>query len=325
MKRARDIFSFQIEAASHDEPTCLVTLTHVDGSSSRAPGTHMAVSATGGYVGSMSGGCVEAAIVSEALRILQSGVTELIRFGAGSRYLDIRLPCGGGIDLLFTPAPPLSVLLETHNRLVSRRSASLVLGMDGTIVLAPDGTTKWEDSRFCVRHDPDLSLVIVGHGAETEALARLALAYSADVRVFSPDAQLVERLSASSIEAIRLRSPTSCAGLAGDTHTAIVFLFHDHDWEPVLLRQALDTDAFFIGAMGSHRMHAQRCTALREAGVSEAAITRTVGPLGLIPATRDPETLALSALSQIVAWQHRGQAVGAGDSEKGEKIDDCDQ
>ena len=86
-------------------------------------------------------------------------------------------------------------------------------------------------------------------------------------------------------------------------------LFHDHDWETALLRQALAQEALFIGAMGSARTHANRLAALEAAGVPAEQAARVCGPIGLIPAARDPQTLALSVLSEVVAkWQSRRSA-----------------
>ena len=78
-------------------------------------------------------------------------------------------------------------------------------------------------------------------------------------------------------------------------------LFHDHEWETALLAQALGQPALFIGAMGSAATHARRLEALAAAGVGAAAASRVTGPIGLIPAARDPQTLALSVLAQVVA------------------------
>lgn len=301
MKRALTIFRFLIDAAQRGERTVLVTLTDVVGSSSRALGTHIAVSETGDFVGSLSGGCVEAAVVGEALQILSRGRAELIRFGAGSRFIDIRLPCGGGIDLLFTPDPRPELIRQAAARLSQREPVGLLLDRDGGIALHADCGTGWRDSGFVASHEPDLRVLVIGHGAEPVAMARLASAYGADVEVLSPDAALVESLGAQGIAARVLVTPRSTSLVEADAFTAIVFLFHDHDWEPALMAAALATPAFFIGAMGSRATHAQRREMLVQTGVDPVQIDRIAGPIGLIPATRDPDTLALSVLAQIAA------------------------
>ena len=79
-----------------------------------------------------------------------------------------------------------------------------------------------------------------------------------------------------------------------------MFLFHDHTWEPSLLEQVITQPWFFIGAMGSRRTHENRLEQLRGREIPEEALARIAAPLGLIPSARDPMTLALSALAQVV-------------------------
>ena len=97
------IFRFLDDRAKASQKTVLITLVAVTGASTRNPGTHMAVAEDGSSTGSFSGGCIESAVVAEALDVISSGKPREIRFGTGSPYLDIRLPCGGGIDLLSDP------------------------------------------------------------------------------------------------------------------------------------------------------------------------------------------------------------------------------
>ncbi len=302
MKGAASLFAFLLGCMERGEDTAIVTITDVIGSSSRSIGTHMAVSETGAYRGSFSGGCVEAAVVAEAHRILASGQPETIRFGVGSPYLDIRLPCGGGLDLLFVPSPSRAAIVQAKACLDSRRSVMVRFG-NGSMMAEPATPADRTGGRlesFEVRHDPDLRIVVLGHGEEPEAMCRLSSAYGAQPLLLSPDAALVDRVADTGIPAFRLKTPSRSPHLEADEHTAIVTLFHDHDWETDLLVQALEQDAFYIGSMGSRRTHEQRLDRLRSVGVPEDDLYRIVGPVGLINATRDPDTLSLSVLSQIV-------------------------
>lgn len=306
MKGAAAIFRFLLDHGSAGERVALVTITAVTGSASRSLGTHIAVSETGLFAGSLSGGCVEAAVVAEARRVIATGHAEILRFGAGSRYIDIRLPCGGGLDLLIVPNPSDQIVRNAVEELASRHPVSLSLGLDGTLSLQPVGLEpgdRWLNESFIVRHDPELRLVIVGHGAEPRSLARLGSSYGAEIMVLSPDAELVLAMLADGYTAHVLKTPGRSTHLRGDPWTGVVLLFHDHDWEAELLAQALDGPAFFVGAMGSRATHARRLETLAERGVPIAARGRLVAPLGLIPAARDPDTMALSALAQIVAAQ----------------------
>ncbi|WP_327753191.1 XdhC family protein [Sphingobium sp. SJ10-10] len=314
MKGAATLFRFLDDAAARGERTALVTITDVIGQSSRAPGTHMAITESGAYHGSLSGGCVEAAVVGEALRIMASGVTEWLRFGVGSPYIDIKLPCGGGLDLLIVPDPARESIATVRHRLEDRVPIALVIGRDGTLAAEwPASITGsgWRGGAFVARHQPDLRLMILGHGAETEALARLACAYGAEVAVLSPDPDIVARLSGSGMSAGLLKTPARSDHLRTDAHTAVVMLFHDHDWELDLIGQALEQEALFIGAMGSRATQARRLEGLRSRGMADGMLARLTGPIGLIPATRDPDTLALSVLSQIAALYQSHMLTGS--------------
>jgi xanthine dehydrogenase accessory factor len=255
----------------------LVTLIGIEGSSSRAIGTQMAVLADGRHVGSFSGGCIERAIIAEALDVLGAGIARTVRYGIGSPYIDVRLPCGGGIDLLFTPHPDPAEVADALARLDRREAATLQLG------------------DHLQTYAPRLRLIALGHGEDLAALVRLARAYGLDVCAYAPrdDAAVDEGVLA-------LVTRTRLPAIVGDAWTAVVFLFHDRDWEEFLLPQALDIAAFYHGAVGSRRTHRARIERLRKSGISEARIDALRGSIGLIPATRHPATLALSILAELV-------------------------
>ena len=107
--------------------------------------------------------------------------------------------------------------------------------------------------------------------------------------------------SASQPPATLLKTPTSPVPLDLDPWSALVLLFHDHDWEVPLLARALPQNGMWIGAMGSRATHARRMVVLAKAGIPMGQATHIHGPIGLIPSARDPETLALSVLAEVVA------------------------
>jgi xanthine dehydrogenase accessory factor len=304
MKGALHVLRFLLEAAYRGERTALVTITDITGGSPRAPGAHMAVSETGAHAGSLSGGCVEAAIIGEAKRVMQSGRAETLRLGEGSPFIDIQLPCGGGIDMLLTPAPDIEMVTKAASWLAARQPVLLELSVAGGLMARPAGpgdSIGWQAAKFRVRHQPDMQLIIGGNGPEALALARLGISYGAKILVLSPDQALVETATALGAQAERLASRRHAPRLSIDADTALVLLFHDHDWEAALLAQALAQPGFFIGAMGSRTTQARRLRNLAACGIPQAALRRLAGPIGLIAPARDPDTLALSALAHIVA------------------------
>lgn len=316
MKDALRLFLFAKAALDRGERVVLVTIAKVIGSASRAPGTHMMVCESGVSCGSFSGGCVEAAVVAEALRILQTGRAEQVRFGVGSPYLDIRLPCGGGLDLLFHPEPPSHVVRTVIQDLEGRRPVALRLHRDGRIeITGARQSTGWMHDAFVAVHVPDPRIIIIGQGAEAQALRRIAFSYGAQTVLLSPDETLVGKERLAGRKAELLKTPAPSPHLNSDPYSAVVLLFHDHDWEVELLEQALEQPSFFIGAMGSRRTHAHRMKALQARGVSSDLTTTVVGPVGLIPKTRDPDTLALSIMAQIAQRFEEALVASPGDLE----------
>jgi len=298
--RPEDILRFLVARADEGLATVLVTLTGIEGSSPRAIGTQLAVADDGRYLGSFSGGCIEAAVVAEALSLLAADRAKLVRFGAGSPYIDVRLPCGGGIDLLFTPRPDRAAIGAALARMDGRRDGGLILSPGGARAAGAGVQTGWQGDSFALRYSPRLRIVAIGQGEDLTATARLAQFYGAETLAFSPQPRDVAALERHGIAArhlsIRHRPPT----LRPDTATAFVFLFHDRDWEETLLPWALAQPAFYIGAVGSPRAQAARREMLAANGVDRTALAALRSHVGLIPSTRDPATLALSIVAEIV-------------------------
>jgi xanthine dehydrogenase accessory factor len=300
---ALQVLRFVVEAGRRGHRTALVTITDLTGSSSRPVGTLMGVAEDGSFAGSFSGGCIEAAVVAEAQGAIRTAQPRQVRYGAGSPYLDIRLPCGGGVDLLFQPEPDLDEIRRAITLLEERRPLTLAQRPSGGLHALsdrPQQATGWRNEVFVSWHAPPLRLVVLGHGAESLMLVQLGLTYGSEITMVSPDERVVAFSTQLGAHVIPLKTPDVSADFIADPWTAVVCLFHDHAWETVLLERALAQPAFFVGAMGSRRTHASRLEALRERGVQEEALARIAAPLGLIPSARDPVTLALSALAQVV-------------------------
>lgn len=296
-----DILRFIAARHAENMGTVLITLVGIEGGSSRAIGAQMAVAADGRRIGSFSGGCVEDAVAAEALETLREGWGRVVRYGIGSPYIDIRLPCGGGIDLLFTPLPDAGVITATLDLLDRREAVALHLGCDGVKLLCKPRPRAWDGRSIHHAYQPPLRIYALGQGEDLTAFARLGAAFGADVHALTPDQNARALLSHEGIKATLLHTNTALPIAQSDPWTAIVFLFHGRDWEEFLLPQALALPSFYVGAIGSRRTHAARLAMLAAAGVPTKTINTMRAHIGVIPATRDPATLALSILGEIVA------------------------
>lgn len=247
----------------------LCTVTGIDGSWSRRLGAQLAVLPDGRIWGSLADGCLERALVAEARA---GGAARSLRYGRGSPFVDIRLPCGSGVDVFVDPSPDPAILRATVAALDARRPATLAIG---------DG--------FVRRYLPRLRLVVLGSGPEVTALDRLARAQGIACEIARPLGEEGGALSLGRAPEITL-----------DPWSAVAVLFHDHEWERAILPWALASDAFHVGAQGGRAAREARA-----AWLEPAALARLRSPVGLIPHTRTPSTLALSVLAEIVAAYER--------------------
>ena len=305
MDRAR-VLHFLNAAQVRGEPCALVTVCAVEGSSMRNPGTIMGVAGDGRFEGSLSGGCIENAVVAEALNALKAGAPRVVRFGAGSPYLDIRLPCGGGLDLHFAP-------LESGD-FAARCLTSERARLPYAIAVGPDGARHregWQAKAFDADTGegvfgqwPAPLVQIIGHGAGVAALATLVQTMGCEIRAYTPDdtiiAALRVQLKGQDHAPSLLKRRTQTDILHGDPWSAFVFLFHDHDWEIELIERALSLPHFYLGAMGGRKAHAFRCEALLARGVARERLDTIKAPIGVFHSSRDPHTLALSTLAEVI-------------------------
>lgn len=272
-----DVLRFVHEA---DLGCALICVTEIRGGAMRAKGALMAVREDGEVAGYISNGCVDADIIYQAKSALKDGQIRRLKYGEGSPFKDIQLPCGGSIDLLVMPAPDNTMIGEATVKFATRQSASLNF------------------ENFEWTYAPKLRLRIAGRGEAVRALTSQALQSGFEVHLQSPEADMHNDLAVTKFD--HLTNPAAPPAQNDDAYSAVILMFHDHDWEVALLTQALASEAFYIGAMGSERTHKLRREALAEAGVSSENIARVRGPIGLIPSMRDANLLALSILAEIV-------------------------
>ena len=282
----------------------LAFITGVEGPSYRPVGAAMAILNTGQRVGSLSSGCIEADIALHAAEAEAQGAPKAVRYGKGSPFKDIQLPCGGGMDVLLVPAPDAAVLARASQTYAARQPFSLHINADtGALDLGPAGDTGWTGAVFRVRVVPEIAFCVFGKGPEASTFAALARSAGFPVTLLSPDDETLEVGAEAGCATRHLTSMTWPEGLAADDRTAVVLFFHDHEWEPPILSGALSSPAFYIGAQGSKAARHKRNLELADIGVAPGDLARIKGPIGLVRSARDPRTLAVSVLAEVLAEQ----------------------
>jgi len=281
---------------------CLATLVYADGSAPRPRGSQMAVADDGSWYGYLSGGCAEAAIAAEACTAIKEGRSRAVRYGVGSPYLDIQLPCGAGIDIWFDQ----SIDARITEQLLNRIDARCVTGIETSTLPAAVmsrvidmNANSIAESCFRRWYFPQRRLYVIGAGPGVAALSALASAADYSVSVLSPDRQTLESLSHQSVNVELLQSQSQIDALACDPWTAVVLFFHEHEKETAILKFFLGTDVYYVGALGSRRTHAVRLELLRSNSVTEEDCERIHGPVGLDIDAQTPAEIAISVLAEL--------------------------
>ena len=282
-----------------DESVALATVVATRGSAPRPVGSKLAVSAAGELAGSVSGGCVESEVFEEARAVLAGGPPRLRSYGISDEQAwSVGLPCGGEIDV-FVEEVALAELTELAERVERGERFSR------TTVIDDDGGTFVED------FSPPPRLLIFGAVDTAEALSAAAkqLGWTTIVSDARGKFATAERMP--SADELLVEWPDEAlARVQPDEGTAVVVLTHEDRFDIPALKGALESDAFYGGALGARRNQERRRERLLEAGVETEAIDRIAGPAGLDIGANTAAEVAVSILAEILA--HRaGRSGGA--------------
>ena len=310
----------------------LATVVATRRSAPRPVGAKLAISAQGELAGSVSGGCVENEVYEYAQEVLAGAPPRLLTYGISDDLaLSVGLPCGGEIDVFVEEArrplaERLMQVVESNERAVvltvlagDDLGAELLVTEDGERIgdapeelaeSAPELISRGRSGVvqiagrdvFADVYGPPPRLLIYGAVDTAQALCRAAQEIGWRPIVADARARFAtsERLP-SAAEIVVAWPEETLAQVQPDDATAIVILTHDDKFDVPMISGALETDAFYIGALGSRRNQERRRERLLEAGVDEAALERVSGPCGLDVGAQTPAETAISILAEIMA------------------------
>lgn len=280
----------------------LAVITEIVGTSYRNLGTMMAFGPDGQRTGSLSSGCIEDDIAEHAATALKTGQVRSLRYGQGSPFFDLKLPCGGGLTILLIPNPSPEVLRAVLARGDARQEAALRIGLaTGELTLLPVGARDSSEGTLVVVLEPELRFWVYGHGIEAMSFSLMAQAAGYDVTLFGQESLQADMSRIGPLNIVTVPSFRSFTCPQPDRRTAILLFFHDHENEARLLAQVLPSQAFFIGAQGSLKARQRLLADLSGLGVPPEQIARLSPSFGLIASCRDPRTLAVSVLAHVLA------------------------
>ncbi len=308
----------------------LATVVSTWGSSPRPIGSHLCVRDDGAMVGSVSGGCVEGAVVNEALEILKGAETAVFDYGVTDEMAwEVGLACGGEIRVLVRRLDDAAEQYKAARQRLREGKASAVVTRfaDGASALVAEGKpegplavpeTVLEDAEQAVTEKqsrlvedgPETyfieavaqprRLVVVGAVHIAQALAPLAKIAGFHVVVVDPRQAFATDERFPDVEVIAEWPEAALGGLALDDQTAVVTLTHDPKLDDPALKAALTSPAFYVGALGSKKTQAKRAERLAALGLDKAALEKIHGPVGLDIGAVSPGEIAVAIMAEII-------------------------
>ncbi|BBI54098.1 hypothetical protein HORIV_65190 [Vreelandella olivaria] len=276
----------------------------------REPGAMLAACSTGDYLGSLSGGCVEEDFIARLQKGEFNEPVQRVRYGGDADSANIRLPCGGSLEVLVERLAPntenLTHLEVMHATLLGRQPLTRCIKLDGSGKrfnpsknTAP--TVTFDTASANIRIGPALRLIIAGISSITSPCALFAQSLGFEVIVCDPREDARKNFNVPDVE-IQAVLPSVFISSGGcHANTAVVALTHDPRIDDLAMIEAVRTDAFYIGVMGSHQTSQQRAERLqRSGGLTETQLARIVMPIGLNLGSKTPAEIALAVMADIV-------------------------
>jgi xanthine dehydrogenase accessory factor len=330
----RSLLPVALNWVAEGRRVALATVIQTWGSAPQRAGSKLLIDADGNFLGSVSGGCVEASVIEEAADVLAAGRPKTLKFEVedGTAW-NVGLACGGSIRIFVEPlgtrgngSASEDVLRELVGDLHSRRPSALVTdlatGARRLMHSPADASENWAQAiEDALRHDrsvlleandgevfidvfnPPIRIVVIGAVHVAQALLPLADALGYDVTIVDPRTAFATRERFADARIVHEWPDEALPKIGVDCRTAIIALTHDPKIDDPALLYALRSDALYIGALGSKQTHAKRVERLSRAGLSVAETNRIHAPIGLDIGAQGPAEIALSIVAEITAVQ----------------------
>jgi len=285
----------------------LVTVIRTWGSSPRPEGATLGICEDGRVVGSVSGGCIEDDLIARAR---ESGITrtqpEIVTYGiTADEAHRFGLPCGGTIQLAIEPLFAHSRIDEliaqlAQGQLVARR----VDLQSGDVTLGPAKagmSLQVSEAALTTIHGPRWRLLIIGAGQLSRFLAQIAVGMDYAVTVCDPREEYRDGWSVEGVQVVHAMPDDLVMEMRLDSRSAVVALTHDPKLDDLALMEALKSEAFYVGAIGSRSNDQKRRERLLEFDLTPAELDKLHGPIGVYIGSKTPSEIAISILAELTA------------------------
>lgn len=299
----------------------LATVVRTWGSSPRPVGSIMALCEDGSVVGSVSGGCIEDDLIDRHTRAyaqeragatghdhrIPSGPPSFVKYGVTADEAHrFGLPCGGTLELLLEYDPdPASLAALIADLQAGRLVQRTVRLADGAVTLQPAAAPAElavDAVQLTNTFGPEYRMLLIGAGQLAEYLATMALFSGFAVTVCDPREEYRGAWNVPGAAVVSDMPDDVVRAFRPDRRTCVVALTHDPKLDDLALLEALDTEAFYVGGIGSRRNNeARRARMIEHFDQTEAGLARLRGPIGIYIGSKTPPEIAVSVMAEILA------------------------
>ena len=298
----------------------LATVVRTWGSSPRPVGSIMALCEDGAVVGSVSGGCIEDDLIyqhtqayaslntaGEASRQIPSGPPAFVKYGVTADEAHrFGLPCGGTLELLLEYDPDAATLAQLVESLeagqLMQRTVQLGDGRVTLMAASSPAELSVSSLELVNTFGPEYRMLLIGAGQLTEYLATMALFSGFAVTVCDPREEYRSAWSVPGAKVLSDMPDDVVIAFKPDRRSCVIALTHDPKLDDLALLEALATDAFYVGAIGSRRNNEARHQRMAEHfDINEAGLARLRGPIGIYIGSKTPPEIAVSVMAEVLA------------------------
>ena len=301
----------------------LATVVRTWGSSPRPVGSIMALCEDGAVVGSVSGGCIEDDLIYRHTQAyasasasapaqgggnsIPSGPPTFVKYGiTADEAHRFGLPCGGTLELLLEYDPDAAALAQLVQALEAGQLMQRTVRLsDGAVTLAAaraPAELSVSSVELVNTFGPEYRMLLIGAGQLTEYLATMALFSGFAVTVCDPREEYRSAWSVAGAKVLSEMPDDVVVAFKPDRRSCVIALTHDPKLDDLALLEALATDAFYVGAIGSRRNNDARHQRMAEHfGLNEAALARLRGPIGIYIGSKTPPEIAVSVMAEVLA------------------------
>jgi xanthine dehydrogenase accessory factor len=299
----------------------LATVVRTWGSSPRPIGSIMALCEDGSVVGSVSGGCIEDDLVyrysqAYAKGTMPTGAPKFEKYGVtADEAHQFGLPCGGTLELVIEPDPDTALLKQLVALLEAGKLMQRVTQLENGAVNLKEAPAPAElqltDIALTNTFGPEYRMLLIGAGQLTEYLATMALFSGFAVTVCDPREEYRRSFSVAGAQMLTNMPDDTVTAFKPDRRSCVIALTHDPKLDDLALMEALKSEAFYVGAIGSRRNNEARHARMQEHfEVSAATLKNLKGPIGIYIGSKTPPEIAVSIMAEVLAVKN-GVALSA--------------